>query len=300
MKAYGNSIREGFRHCQRISSYFVSSLGHLEAAQVHSIELYNVVALWAQACEERVPRERWKEMKWSIVFLLISVSVFAQVAHRDEVFEFDRTDREHCSVVVIEGRQMLQTEYGGTTVAVGFPVKTADGDFRVFVVVRQAGAGKTPVKPNKFFALYSDPEHSLFSFYDKAAEVHARAVLQERQEASNVTPGSGGDPRMQGLPRTPDAAAIMDQGRRRKKNDDLSGHRKDQEEVNGATGSGKSAGVAVSPDQLYLRSCTLHEGTYASGFVYFRKSKGSKLNIESPGQLFEVDVPVNGVVFRFR
>ena len=240
-------------------------------------------------------------MKGLVFLLLASISVPGQVPGKAKVVDFDRADGEHCSVVRIEGRPMLQTVYGGTSVAVGLPVSTVDGDFRVFVVVRQTGPGKAQVKPSEFSALYSDPAHTRFRTYDKAAEVDKRMMLQERQEAGIVAASSQLDPGMQGVPPATDPVDSKDrQARlRRKRNEDLNASTRELEQAREEKQRNSPPGVTVTPDQLYLRRSTLRQGSYAEGFVYFRKPKGSKLNIGSQDLLFEIDIPVNGVVFRF-
>lgn len=240
-------------------------------------------------------------MKGFEFLLLTSISVLGQVSDKAKVIAFNRADGEHCSVVMIESRPMLQTVYGGTSVAVGLPVSTVDGDFRVFVVLRQTGPGKVQVKPREFFALYSDPAHTRFRFYDKAAGVDKRQVRQETQEVGILAASSQGDPGMQGVPPTPSLDADIDRQARslRMRNEDLNASTREQEEAREEKQSKSLPGIAVTPEELYLRRSTLRQGSYAEGFVYFRKPKGSKLNIGSRDLLFEIDIPVNGVVFRF-
>ena len=224
-----------------------------------------------------------------------------EVSDKDKAITFNRADAEHCRVVMIEGRPMLQTVYGGTSVAVGLPVSTGDRDFRVFVVVRQTGPGHAQVKPKEFSALYSDPAHTRFWFYDKAAEVDKRKVRQETQESSIVAASSQGGFGMQGVPSTPVPVDDKDRQARsqRMRDEDPNAPTREQEEAREERQSKSLPGSTVTPDELYLRRSTLRQGSSAEGFVYFRKPKGSKLNIGSQDLLFEIDIPVNGVVFRF-
>ena len=240
-------------------------------------------------------------MRGPVFLLLTSVSVTGQVPDKVKVMDFNRADGEHCSVVTIEGKPMLQTVYGGTSVAVGLPVSTGDGEFRVFIVVRQTGPGNAQVKPNEFSALYSDPAHTRFSSYDKAAEVDQRIMRQKEQEAGILGASSQGDRGMEGVPPTPGPVDDMDrQARsRRMANENLSVSLREQEEAREEKQSKPLPGTTVAADQLYLRRSTLRQGSFAEGFVYFRKPKGSKLNVGSAGLLIEIDVPMNGVVFRF-
>lgn len=240
-------------------------------------------------------------MKGFAFLFLTSISVVGQVSDKVKSITFDRADREHCRVVMIEGRPMLQTEYGGMSVAVGLPVSTGGKDFRVFVVVKQTGPGLTRVKPKEFSALYSDPAHTRFPFYDKAAEVDKHTVRQETQESGIVAASSQADPGMQGVsfgpaPEDDKARQAMAQ---RAKNEDPNGPTREQEQAREEKQSNSLPGTTVTPDELYLHQSTLHQGSAAEGLVYFRKPKRSKVNIGSQDLLFEIDIPLNGVVFRF-
>jgi hypothetical protein len=240
-------------------------------------------------------------MKGLVFLLLTSISVVGQVSNRVKVITFDRADPEHCKVVMIEGRPMLQTEYGGTSVAVGLPVRTDEQDFRVFVVVQQIGPGRVQVKPEEFSALYSDSAHTRFGFYDKAAEVGKRKVHQETQGSGIVSTSSAGHPEMPGLP--PDDGPEPDMDRRARaqqtRAQDPNGPTREQEEANEEKERNSGPGTTLTPEELYLRPSTLRQQSSAEGFVYFRKPKSSKLNVGSQDLLFEIDIPVNGVLFRF-
>jgi hypothetical protein len=248
------------------------------------------------------------DVKRLAILLLTSLPLPAQVPGKITEIPFDRADPQHCRVVMIEGRPMLQTTYDGTSVAVGLPASSGDEDFRVFVVVQQSGPGRVQVKPREFFALYSDPAHTRFGFYDKAAEVEKRRVGQQTQESGQqvqdsavVAASSEGDSEMQGVPSTPGAEADINRQAtaQRLKNEDPNGPTRDQEAAREENQCKALPGSAVTPDELYLRPSTLRQGTSSQGFVYFRKPKGSNLHIGPRDLLFEIDIPVNGVVFRF-
>jgi hypothetical protein len=240
-------------------------------------------------------------MKALILLLATSASLMGQVPDKMKAIAFDRADAEHCSVVTIEGRPMLQTSYGGTSVAVGLPVGTDDQDFRVFVVVRQTGAGKVQVKPSEFSALYSDPAHTRFSFFDKAAAAEQRSALQEPQTSGIEAASSQGVSDLQGAVPTPGAEADIDRQARaqRMQSQDPNGPVRDEEAAHEEKQNASSPGSKVTPDELYLRRSTLRQGSFAEGFVYFRKPKGSTLKIGPRDLLFEIDIPLNGIVFRF-
>jgi hypothetical protein len=220
-------------------------------------------------------------MKVLVFVLLASISVLGQVTDKIKVVIFDRADADHCRVVTIEGRPMLQMMYGGTSVAVGLPVSAGDRDFRVFVVVQQTGPGKVQVKPNEFFALYSDPAHTRFQFYDKAAEVDKHAERQETQEPGVIAASSQGDPGMQVAPSTPGPVEDKDRQARsqRMTDEDLNASAREQGEAREEKRGQSLPCTTVTPAELYLRRSTLRQGSSAEGFVYFRKPKGSKLSI---------------------
>lgn len=240
-------------------------------------------------------------MKGLTFLLLTSISVMGQVSDKVQAITFDRADSVHCRVVKIEGRLMLQTDYGGTSVAVGLPVSTGDQDFSVFVVIQQTGPGQAQVRPKEFSALYSDPAHTRFSFYDKAAEMDKRQVQQQTEESGIVAASSQADPGMQGVPLAPapedDKARLATE--QRMKNEDPNGPTREQEQAREEKQSKSLPGSTVPPTGLYLRQSTVPQGRSAEGLVYFRKPKGSKLKIGSGDLLFEIDIPINGVVFRF-
>jgi hypothetical protein len=50
---------------------------------------------------------------------------------------------------------------------------------------------------------------------------------------------------------------------------------------------------------VFLRPTTVKPGSRASGFVFLRKPKGSKVVVNPAAMLDEIDIPVNGVIFRF-
>ena len=61
------------------------------------------------------------------------------------------------------------------------------------------------------------------------------------------------------------------------------------------------ASPAQSPPAtaVFLQPAKVKQGSRVAGLVFFRKPKGSKLQITPADMLDEIDIPVNGVVFRF-
>jgi len=231
-----------------------------------------------------------KAIKLTLFLLLTRFPIAGQVP--GGVIHFDPADGEHCRVVTIERRSMRQTTFGGTSVAIGSPASTPDGEFRVFVAIRRTGEGKARVEPGEFSAFYSDSEHTRFSFHDIAAEIDARRMREAREESNSLALNSVGDSRTQSLDasgrdRVPNV--------RRRSRGNLNGPARETTDANE-----KMPGSAAATGELYLRGVTLQQGTYASGIVYFRKPRRSKVKIGQSDALYEVDIPVNGVVFRFR
>lgn len=232
-------------------------------------------------------------------YLLILASISAAAQGRGNVITCEAADVEHCRAKVIDGRPVRELVHQGTLVAVGKPTATADGYYRVFVSVSQVGSGKAKVMPNHFFGIYSDATHTRFGFYDKAAEVN-----QLIQEANRAQQAAGGgelnSPRRHGSSGpgqsigTSKAAKL---GRLRKPDPNEVAGREDQSA--GSRGSAQKAGTIITPEQLYLTETTLRQGDSAEGFVYLKKPRRSKVHVGQGDLPLEIDIPVNGVVFKF-
>lgn len=232
-------------------------------------------------------------MKDLIVLLLSSVLGFEQATAKGNIIDFDPADRDHCKLVTMEGRPLRQISADGTSVAVGTPAPTSDGEFRVFVAIRQTGEGKARVKPGDFFALYSDSAHTRFTFRDIGAEIDARRMREAREESSTLALSAPGDSRTSSL----DAAGGRDRlpTTRRRSRGNLNGPARDKADENA-----KLPGSVSMSQELYLRGGTLQPGGYISGLVYFKRPRRSKIEPGSTSSLSEIDIPVNGLVFRFR
>ena len=235
-------------------------------------------------------------MKISLLLFLVSISATSQSP--ENVIACDPADAEHCKTTIIEGKPMRELAYEGTSVAVGRAVATAEGDYRVFVQVRQVGPGKAEVKPKNFSAVYSDSARTRFAFYDKAAEINQRIreanqAQQTGGDALDIPKRSGGSSPAQ----TTGTSKAAKLGRLRKPDPNEIAGRQDE-----ATGSGRStpqAGTTVTPEMLYLTRSTLRQGDFTMGFVYFKKPRRSKVHVGLSDPLRQIDIPVNGVVFRF-
>jgi hypothetical protein len=49
----------------------------------------------------------------------------------------------------------------------------------------------------------------------------------------------------------------------------------------------------------FLRITTIKKGSNATGYVFLRRPKGSKVEVVPAAMLDEIDIPINGVIFRF-
>ena len=241
-------------------------------------------------------------MKALVVFLLLCGVAWGQEAVDARVIVCDRADAEHCKTVEIDGRKLLQTEAGGTNVAMGTPITMPNGDFQVYISVRQVGAGSAEVNPKEFSAYFSDAAHTRFAFYDKAAEVgRAEAMQRSRDSARYHSPDEAG---LAGTPPPPGSlnsneetgqsrwasgrdpnAAARDQEQRR-------------EQIQNRAKPDEAFPAGRRPEYLYRGKAT--QGTQVAGLVFFRKPKGSKVKVGPQDALYEIEVPVKGVVFKFR
>jgi hypothetical protein len=231
-------------------------------------------------------------MKIASLVFLWSLSAAAQVA--GNVIVCDPADAEQCKATVIESRPMRVLVHDGTSVAVGNPVATAEGDYRVFVRVSQVGAGKTDVRPKHFSGISSDAAHTRFAFYDKAAEVRQR--IREASGAQPTDEDDAPDIARRGSTQSMSASKAAKLGLRR--TDPNEAVSREDEEAS-ARGRAKVAGTTVTPEELYLSQSTLRQGDYAEGFVYFKKPRRSTVHVGLNDPLREIDIPMKGVVFRF-
>jgi hypothetical protein len=203
-------------------------------------------------------------VKVFISSLLLSVAALGQTIDGAKVITFNRADTEHCKVITVDNKPLLETTYDGTTVAVGIPTKWGNGEFSVYVSVRQAGAGVVEVNPKQIYALYSDAAHTRLERFDKGHEID---LWESEREAGPF----GGPPKGSGGP-------------------------------GGFTpGSGNAGPPPLDPRHplVFLRRASLKQGSRVAGDVFVRKPKGVSLHVGPNDSLSEIDIPVNGVLFRF-
>jgi hypothetical protein len=212
------------------------------------------------------------------MFLSFSATAFGQAPGK--IITFNQADTAHCKVVSASGKPLLQSTYEGVTVAIALPLNRGNGDFSVFVAISRADSGAVQVDPNDFYGHFSDKDHTLFTFFDKAAEVDSQARAQGANsgmsatnagiDPSSIRPGAigaGGPPPGGGPPE--------------------SGN-------NVPPPAGSPGGPGA-----YLRKGKVKQGSTIAGWITLRQPKGSKLEVHPADMLDEVDIPVNGIVFRF-
>ena len=208
------------------------------------------------------------------IFPIFAGISFAQAPGK--VITFNRADTEHCKVIVVGGKPLLQSTYDGTSVAIAMPINRADGDFSVFVSISRAQHGTIQVDPQSFYAVYSDRDHTRFQFYDKASEIESAARTQggnTQISASNsqIDPGSMRPGAVQGGP---------------------------------PPGGGSEVGGPPMMDgpnvsSAYLFKSKVKSGSGVDGWITLRQPKGANLNVHPADMLDEIDIPINGVLFRF-
>jgi hypothetical protein len=232
---------------------------------------------------------------------LASAALLAQTSDSPRVVTFNRADTEHCKVAVVSGKPLLETTDNGTTVAITLPQNWGNGEFSVYVVVAQVGEGEAEVNPREISALYSDPAHTRFRWFDKAHDLDTQATMR----ATGMGGGSPGAPDGSGSngdsssaappPTHPEARAQMDPH---------VGNRSEEEarqlQLRNEAGSA-STPPALDPAHppVFLRITSVKKGSNATGYVFLRKPKGSKVEVAPAAMLDEIDIPINGVIFRF-
>ncbi len=227
------------------------------------------------------------------VSLLLVLSYAAAAQAPSNVVACDAANTQQCKTTTIEGRPMRALVHEGTSIAVGTPVVTGEGDYRVFVRVSRVGPGKTDLKPKHFSGLSSDPAQTRLAFYDKAAEIQERIREADRAQQADDTSGT---PRRPGSATSMGASKAAKLGLRKTDPNEVAGRKL---EAANSKSSGTQPGVTVTPEELYLTQCTLRQGDFAEGFVYFKKPRRSKGNAGQSDPLHEIDIPVDGVVFQF-
>jgi len=226
-------------------------------------------------------------MKFLVSVLLLSAAAVAQNPTGARIITFSRTDTDHCRVIEAAGKPLLETSYGGISVAVGMPENKGNGEFSVYVSIYQVGEGTAQVVPKDFSALFSDSGHTRFPFFDKAAEAKSYPPSQAPAPGMSATTNEMDTSLMRGGPaRTPAAGPSP--------SETLKG-----DSVPGNMQQAPPAEVPAAAVPVFLAHAKVKQGSRAAGLVYFRKPRGSKFEVHPADMLDEIDIPVNGIVFRF-
>ncbi len=212
-------------------------------------------------------------MRLLIISLILAVTAGAQTPPK--MITFNQADKEHCKVVQANGKAYLESTYEGTSVAITMPVNRGNGEFAVFVAIYRADRGSIEVNPKDIYGVFSDAAHSRFGFYDASGETHgpsaegSLSANQQHIDPGSLRPGAqlgGGS----------SASGPMPSG-------DASG--------------GQPAARSAAP--TYLRETKLKQGEKVAGWVALRPAKDTTVEVKPGDMLDEVNIPVNGVVFRF-
>ena len=246
-------------------------------------------------------------MKYLGFLLTVPLVMSAQTS--PTVITFNRADTEHCRVLVANGKPLLSSTYNGTTVAVSLPDNWMNGEYSLFVMVSQKGDGSAEVNPKEIYALFSDPAHTRFSWFDKKHDLDTLASM--RSQGMGQQPGAGGPGGPGGFggsngdssgaapPMThPEAMSIGGPG-------ETNQATKSEAEARNMGMRNPGANTPHAPQldpahpPAFLKHTTVKNGSQASGYVFVRKPKGFAQEITAGSQLGEIDIPVNGVIFRF-
>ena len=211
-------------------------------------------------------------MKLLIISVVLSTVALGQTPTK--TITFNRADTEHCRVVAAAGKPLLESTYEGTSVAVAMPLNSGNGEFLVFVAVSRTGSGAVQIDPKDFFGLLSDAAHTRFTFHENSESLGTIGAPSFSAADAGVDPGSlrpgavgpggpppGGGPTGGPPPGEPGAGAPM-------------------------AGS-------------YLHRSKIKSGAMIAGWVSLRQPKGNNIEVHATDMLGEIDIPVNGVIFRF-
>lgn len=231
-------------------------------------------------------------MKYLLLLLCLNSCAFGQELKNPKIITFNAKDSSCCKILFVDGKRFVQVTEGDTVVGIGEPVNDGHGEFSVFVAVTQMGTGTAEVIPTDFSALYTDPSHTRFPYLDRDKEVDRRArksmwvgiLAAGLSGAAAATPQQATVNNSNGTSSTvtytdPNAQARVNQ-------------------QSAATNEAIRQNAANAKSEL-LRRNTVTSGATASGIVFFKKPKSSKVKVGKRDGLFAIDIPVNGVVFRF-
>lgn len=239
-------------------------------------------------------------MKLLVSFLLLCAAAFSQTANSPKIVTFDRADSGRCRVVVVDGKPLLETTYNGTKVAVSVPQNWANGEFSVYISVAQVGAGEAQINPREISALYSDPAHTRLRWFDKGRDLDTEASAR----AAGLGPVGNTPPVPGSMSDSSSAAPPPNHPEAMRSSDGIAPTRSEEEarqlQLRNEYGNGsRRPQLDPAHPPIMLKHIVVKEGSRAAGYVFIRKAKGAKVEITASGMLDEIDIPINGVVFRF-
>src|SRR5450631_822857 len=235
-------------------------------------------------------------MKSLIAYLVLSAAAIAQTSGSGpKIVTFNRADSEHCKVVVSNGKPLLESTYNGTTVAITMPQNWGNGEFSVFLAVAQVGAGEVQVDPKEISAVFPDPSRTTFRWFDKGHDLATQASLLSSGLGPPAAGPLGDSSSTSPLPNHPEQrpAASSNVGTT---SDEEARQLQSRNDAKSASNLPKLDPTHPPP---LLKHTTVKKGATASGYVFLRRPKGSKLEAAPDSMLDEIDIPINGVIFRF-
>lgn len=206
-----------------------------------------------------------------------------------KMITFNTADTQHCRVISAHGKPLLESTYNGITVAVALPVNRGNGEFLIFVAITRTGARAVEEDPKEFYGLYPDSAHTRFIFFDEAAQMAWRTG-EHGGDAGSFDANSQMDP---GLIRP-----VQPAGRTSRSPRGAAAPPDDARD--GASPPAPDApGGGPASATVYLRRSKVKHGHTIAGWVALRQVKGANVQVHPADMLGEVDIPIDGNLFRF-
>jgi hypothetical protein len=235
-------------------------------------------------------------MKALLTVALLAITVkpaLAQYPNNPKILIYDQNDKEHCREFFNDGTRFIGMFDGPLSVAVSVPVNHGHGKFSVYVIVAQQGPGVAEVIPSDFSAWYTDPPHTRFPYLDRDAEIDDEA--KRSTIAAVIIAGMGGAAAAQ-----PVQATVHNSNGTSSTvtyTDPTAQQRANEQAAKLIDDSRRSE---ASDRNGILHRNTIPDGHSVEGLVFFKKPHSSPLKVGSKDHLFAVDIPINGVVYRFQ
>lgn len=217
---------------------------------------------------------------------------FGQYSDNPKIITFKAKDANCCKILFADGKRFIQITNRDTIVGIGEPVNEGHGEFSVFVAVTQGESGTAEVIPTDFSAWYTDPPHTRFPYVDRDDEVdgHARKSMWLGILAAGLSGAAAATPQQASVHNSDGTNSTVTY------TDPNAQARVNQQSA--ATNEAIRQNAADAKSGLFHRN-TVTPGTTVSGIVFFKKPKKSKVKVGKKDRLFAVDIPINGVVYRF-